>query len=179
MTMWLAVLAVVLAAVWYFRGEGGYMMAWAVSLLAAVVLLYVLSIPRRIVVDETAVEIRCIVELTRIGLDEIRNVRRIDRDDMRCRPVVVGSYGFFGYYGTWFDTSSLETGRIYCTSLDGGLVEITDIYEKRIVVNAVDPDAFVSVVVSAVDAYCRRAEVSGGGFPSGDHRPLLRDNESR
>ena len=57
-------------------GKGGYITAWAVSLLGAVVLLYVMSIPRRVVVGDTALEIRCIVEITHIKYADLRSIRR-------------------------------------------------------------------------------------------------------
>lgn len=105
---WLLLLAAILAAVWFFWGEGGYITAWAVSLLGAVILLYVMSIPRRVVVGDTALEIRCIVEITHIKYADLRSIRRIPPEAMKKKFVFFGSYGFSVTTAT---TSTAKAGK--------------------------------------------------------------------
>ena len=149
---WLLLLAAILAAVWFFWGEGGYITAWAVSLLGAVVLLYVMSIPRRVVVGDTALEIRCIVEITHIKYADLRSIRRIPPETMKKKFVFFGSYGFFGYYGYYIDGKSWETLKLYCKQWDN-FIEITDAYEKRYIISSPAPDDLVAAVTRAIRYY--------------------------
>ena len=82
-----------------YYSRGGYLLAWFMSLLAGVGALYVLSIPRYILIGEDAVEIHCVLELTTIRYENLVAVRKLSRHEMKyCFPML-GSYGFFGYYG--------------------------------------------------------------------------------
>ena len=146
---WLLLLAAILAAEGFFWGEGGYLTAWAVSLLGAVVLLYVMSIPRRVVVGDTALEIRCIVEITHIKYADLRSIRRIPPEAMKKKFVFFGSYGFFGYYGYYIDGKSWETLKLYCKQWDN-FIEITDAYEKRYIISSPAPDDLVAAVTRAI-----------------------------
>ena len=150
--IWIISISLVVFAIGYFFGEGGFIPAWLVSLIVALVTLYILSIPRNIVVTETALEIRCIVEITRIRLPELRSIRRVEPDYMKGKYVFVGSYGFFGYYGYYVDSEKWETLLLYCTRLNN-LVEITDVYEKRYIVNCEQADELIKAVTAATHLY--------------------------
>lgn len=150
-------LAVAAAVVWIWlrSGEGGYMTAWVVSFLAAVLALYVLSVPRRIEIGEMAIEIRCVVELTKISFADLSSVRRVEREEMRSMIPLLGSFGFFGYYGYYLDLKKWETVKLYCGRWEN-FIEIKDIYEQRYIVNAGRPDELVASVKEAAAAYNRR-----------------------
>ncbi|HIW96917.1 MAG TPA: hypothetical protein H9866_00295 [Candidatus Tidjanibacter gallistercoris] len=150
--VWMLLLALVPAAVWFFWGEGGYILAWAVSLLGAVVLLYVMSIPRKVVVSDTALEIRCIVEITHIKYADLHSIRRIPAEAMKRRYVLLGSYGFFGYYGYYIDVRNWETLKLYCTQWDN-FIEITDSCEKRYIISSPEPDDLIAAVTRAMRYY--------------------------
>lgn len=155
--IWFVVLAFVIFSIWFFLGQGGYMTAWIVSLFAAGFALYLMSIPRKIIVTESALEIHCIVEITQIKYDELQNIHRISSRDMARKYVVAGSYGFFGYYGYFLDPEDWEFVKLYCTEWNN-FVEITDIYEKKYIVSATDPDALVKTVTEAADKYRETTE---------------------
>ena len=118
----------------------------------AVVLLYVMSIPRRVVVGDTALEIRCIVEITHIKYADLRSIRRIPPETMKKKFVFFGSYGFFGYYGYYIDGKSWETLKLYCKQWDN-FIEITDAYEKRYIISSPAPDDLVAAVTRAIRYY--------------------------
>ena len=59
----------------YHLYEGGYLSAWFTSFIVALVALMALSIPRRIVVTDDRVEVRCLLDITEIRRDEIASVR--------------------------------------------------------------------------------------------------------
>lgn len=146
--MWFVVLAGLLFCVWFFWGEGGYVTAWAVSLIIAAFLLYLMSIPRKIVVGTTAFEIRCVVELTHIKYTDLQSVRRLDKSEISNKFVLLGSYGFFGYFGYYLDTRSWGLVKLYCKQWDN-FVEITDVYENKYIVSSQDPEFLVNVITSA------------------------------
>lgn len=128
-------------------GEG-YLRAWIIAILLAVLLLYVLSIPRYIKVDGRALEIHCVVEMVRIPVEDIRSVRRLADAESRGYAPLLGSYGFFGYYGYYADLRQWDTVRVYAAEWDN-LVEIEDIYEERYIVSCREADRLVEMLVQA------------------------------
>ena len=55
---------------------GGFVSAWFTSVIVAVALLMLLSVPRRIVLLNNTLEIQCISDITEIPLDEIEQKER-------------------------------------------------------------------------------------------------------
>lgn len=134
-----------LAAILYYAGSGGYVPAWGISLLAAILLLYVLSIPRYLQIGHDAVEFHCVVEMTRIRREDLRSVRRVKSSELPYLFVLLGSYGFFGYFGYYFDLKEWEAIKVYAGDRSS-LVLIEDIYEQKYLVSCIDPDGFVAAV---------------------------------
>lgn len=127
----------------YFLYEGGYLSAWFTSFIVALVALMSLSIPRRIVVTDETVEIRCLLDITELRRDEIASVRRVEPRRMKWFLPVFGGCGFFGYYGHFIDLRRFERVRIYASEWKN-FVEITDIYEDRLYVSCTDADRLVA-----------------------------------
>ncbi len=123
--------------------EGGYLSAWFASFVVALIALMSLSIPRSIVVTDTSVEVRCLLDITEIQRDEIASVRRVEQRRMRWFIPLAGGYGFFGYYGHFLDIRRLERVKIYATEWRD-FVEIVDIYDDRLYVSCRDADALVA-----------------------------------
>ncbi len=118
----------------YFLYEGGYLSAWFTSFVAAVIALMALSIPRRIILDDEGLHILCLLDITELRHEEIAAVRRVERRELRWLLPLFGGYGFFGYYGHFLDLKHLERVRLYASEWRD-LIEITDIYENRILVS--------------------------------------------
>lgn len=133
------------AAIIFFCRNKPYTATILLFLIISSLLLCILSIPKKIVVTDETIEIRCIVELTRIRFSELHSVKRIERDAMRRRIPIMGIFGFFGYYGYFFDTSRWNTMLLYCKQWDN-FVEFTDIYEKTYIVSSPDPDGLTEYV---------------------------------
>lgn len=127
----------------YHLYEGGYLSAWFTSFVAALIALMSLSIPRKIVVKEHSVEIRCLLDITEIRRDEIASVRRVDPKQMKWMVPLFGGYGFFGYYGHYLDLRRFDRVKIYASEWNN-FVEITDIYEDRIYVSCHAADRLVA-----------------------------------
>ena len=63
------VVFVLLGWLLYHLYEGGYLSAWFTSFIVALIALMSLSIPRRIVVTDEKVEVRCLLDITEIRRD--------------------------------------------------------------------------------------------------------------
>ncbi len=153
-----ALIGIAVFLLWYFWGEGGYVMAWTVSFLMAVLTLYVLSVPRDIKVGEDVLEIRCVLDITRLPAAEIKYVRRVEREEMRWVFVLAGSFGFFGYFGIFFDIRNRETVRLYCREWNN-FVEFTDIYGKRYIVSCPRVDELMDEAIALRRKFAGRREV--------------------
>lgn len=126
----------------YHLYEGGYLSAWFTSFVAAVIALMSLSIPRKIVVKDDRVEVRCLLDITVIRRDEIASVRRVPPREMTWMLPFFGSCGFFGYYGHYLDLKDFDRVRIYASEWRN-FIEITDIYEERLYVSCTEADKLV------------------------------------
>ena len=134
-------------AAMYFFSVGDYLPAWALFFVLTLCALCALSIPRFVRLSDTAVEIHCTVEITEVPYDMIRSVRVVS-DTERIVPLVA-SFGFFGYFGFFLDTENWDIVRVYTGSMHS-LVEIEDIFERRYVVGASNPESFVEALLSLV-----------------------------
>ena len=133
------VVFVLLGWLLYHLYEGGYLSAWFI---VALIALMSLSIPRRIVVTDEKVEVRCLLDITEIRRDEIASVRRVDPRRMKWFFPVFGGCGFFGYYGHFLDLRRFERVKLYASEWKN-FVEITDIYEDRLYVSCSDAGRLV------------------------------------
>ena len=93
-TWGIIVLIVGLAVVFHFVWGTSYIPAWFLLFLLCIITLYILSFSRYLTIDDDALQIHCIVELTRIHVEEIEKIRRIDQDYFRRMIPLIGSYGF-------------------------------------------------------------------------------------
>ena len=125
-----------------------YVRAWIIVMLLTILLLYVLSIPRYVKVDSEALEIHCVVEMTRVAIADINSVRRVTRQDTGRLTLLLGSYGFFGYYGYYANLRHWEVVRVYAGELDN-LVEIEDIYEDKYIISCREADRLIEMVMQA------------------------------
>ncbi|MDL2320551.1 PH domain-containing protein [Alistipes sp. OttesenSCG-928-B03] len=140
-----AVIVAFFAAISLLAGEG-YLRAWVISIMVAVLLLYVMSIPRYITVDREALEIQCVVEMTRIAIEDITLVRKVTRKDVGPLMLLLGSYGFFGYFGYYACFRRWDTLKVYTTEREN-LVEIEDIYEQKYIVSCREADRLIEAVM--------------------------------
>lgn len=143
----------------FYLYEGGYLSAWFTSFIVALIALMALSIPRKIVVTDRSVQVRCLLDITEIDRSEIAAVRKVDTQHMKWFVPVFGGCGFFGYYGHFLDLRRFERVRIYATQWRN-FVEITDIYEDRLYVSCSDAERLI-------------AELT----PPGGNRPVDTDDE--
>ena len=134
-------LSVLLAFVY----EGGYISAWFISLILAVLALMVLSIPRRMVVDEEGIEIQCIAEDTTLAYEDIATIRKVEKREMNSCLPIFGAVGFFGYYGRFLNLRTMEFVHIYASRW-GKFVEITDIDGNKYYISCEERDDIVKRV---------------------------------
>ena len=137
-----------LGGVLYYLYEGGFLSAWFTSFIIALVALMALSIPRKLVVTDEALEIRCLLDITEIRRDEILSVHRVETKQMKWIVPLFGGFGFFGYYGHFLDLRHFERVKVYATQWRN-FVEITDIYEQRIYVSCTAADQLAAELAPA------------------------------
>ena len=123
--------------------EGGYVLAWFLSLMLAIIGLMTLSIPRKIAITEDGIEICCISDYTEIPYEDIASVRTVPAKEMKLFLPIFASSGFFGYYGHFLDLRRLDRVKIYASEWRN-FVEITDIYEERLYVSCTEADKLVA-----------------------------------
>lgn len=140
----------IVAIVLFFLYKGGFFSAWFTSLVLAITALMVLSIPRRIVLDDNVLEIRCVSDITIIELAEIASIRQVERQDMQWVVPIFGALGFFGYYGKFFDFKEWESITIYASEWNH-FVEIVDIYDSRTYISCRQGDLLVKEVNQAIE----------------------------
>ena len=128
-----------------FIYEGGYISAWFISLIVAVVALMILSIPRRVVVDEEGIEIQCIAEDTTLAYEDIANIRKVERRKMNACLPIFGAVGFFGHYGRFLNLRTMEFVHIYASRW-GKFVEITDIDGHKYYISCEERDDIIKRV---------------------------------
>ncbi len=132
----------------YLLYEGGYLSAWFISCVGALLLLMALSIPRRLVLTAERLEIRCLLDITELRCDEIVGARRVEEDEMRWLLPIFGGCGFFGYYGHFFDLRHFDRLLIYASRWHD-LVEIMTVYDDRIWVSCDEADELVALLNAA------------------------------
>ncbi len=110
--------------------NGGYILAWFISIVIAIIALMTLSIPRKVIVGEDGIDICCISDYTFIPYSEITTVRSVENSEMRYFIPIFAAAGFFGYYGCYLSLRGMDFVKIYASKW-GGFIEITDIYEDK------------------------------------------------
>ncbi len=128
-----------------FVYEGGYISAWFISLILAVVALMILSIPRRVVVDEEGIEIQCIAEDTTLAYEDIATIRNVEKREMNACLPIFGAVGFFGHYGRFLNLRTMEFVHIYASRWDK-FVEITDIDGHKYYISCEERDDIIKRV---------------------------------
>lgn len=127
-----------------FNTAGGYLTAWILTLIFAIMALFLFSVPRSIDVGFGAIDIRCLVELTHIPIGEVAEIRKIMPRDIRRMIPILGSYGFFGYYGFYLDLKTWSIIRMYCRNRQK-MVLITTIDDRRFIVSCMEPENFIDL----------------------------------
>ncbi|MFI3321272.1 MAG: PH domain-containing protein [Rikenellaceae bacterium] len=140
-------LTIVAAVFFYFlmTSSGTYLSAWYFSIALAVFLLYLISFPTCIKLKDDILEIDGILELTPIPYKNIKRIYKIDRYRLRRTYPLLGSYGFGGYFGYYFDFAQMKIVYLHATNLSN-LVVIEDIYRNKHVISCQESDIFIKEV---------------------------------
>lgn len=125
--------------------EGGYISAWFISLILAVLALMILSIPRRVVVDEEGIELQCIAEDTTFVYEEIAHIRKVQKREMNSCLPIFAAVGFFGHYGRFLNLRTMEFIYIYASRWDN-FVEITDVDGNKYYISCEESDDIIERV---------------------------------
>lgn len=138
--------------------EGGYISAWFISLILAVLALMILSIPRRVVIDEEGIEIQCITEDTTLAYEDIASIRKVNKREMHSCLPIFAAMGFFGHYGRFLNLRTMEFVHIYASRW-GKFVEITDIDGEKYYISCEERDDMVQRVESYIKPHDTRENI--------------------
>ncbi|MBE6194693.1 MAG: hypothetical protein E7140_03050 [Rikenellaceae bacterium] len=141
-----------------FVYEGGYISAWFISLILAVLALMVLSIPRRVVVDEEGIEIQCIAEDTSLAYEDIASIRKVEKREMRSCLPIFAAMGFFGHYGRFLNLRTMEFVHIYASRW-GKFVEITDIDGRKYYISCEERNNLIEFVGDFIKPHDTRENI--------------------
>lgn len=146
---WITAIVLVLLlggiAALYYTSGGSYLPAWFSTLAVAVILFMVLSVPRFIHVSPHSVEIHCVMELIKIPIRDIREIRIMEPSEMKYCIPAFGIYGVWGYYGYYFDLRERRLFKLYGSQWRRFVV-IEDIYEDQVVVTCNDPESLIEEI---------------------------------
>lgn len=129
----------------FYTSGGSYFPAWLSTLVVAIGLLGVLSIPRHVSLTPFSIEVRCVVEITRVAYPDIERVKILDPSAMRWTFPFFCAFGFFGYYGYFIDLRQFRTMRVYARRWSN-FVLIEDRRGRRLIVSVEDPLALVRAI---------------------------------
>lgn len=141
-----------------FIFEGGYISAWFISLILAILTLMALSIPRRVVIDEEDIEIQCVAEDTILAYEEIAYIRTVDEREMSACIPIFGAVGFFGHYGRFINLRTMEVVHIYASRW-GKFVEITDVDGSKYYVSCEEREDIVKRVEEYIKPHDTRENI--------------------
>jgi hypothetical protein len=99
--------------------------------------------PRSYVIEGQSIVVRRLAGAARIGLEDVREARRVTAEDLRGCIRLRGSSGFFGYYGL-FRTAKLGKCTWYVTDRSKSVVVITQ--AKTVLLSPDDTDGFLSAI---------------------------------
>lgn len=152
----LSLVAVGGVCAWLFVSANGayYLAAWVTMVVVALTLLALLSIPRRIVLSDQELELRCLVESSYIPLSSIVDVRVVERRALRGKIPLMGIYGFWGYYGRYLDVKSGRIHKIYATRRQGCVAIHTS--HHRFLVSCNAPEMLHTLLVERMGGGAKR-----------------------
>ena len=137
----------VIAAALCLLVDGGYILAWFISIVIAVIALMALSIPRRILLSDDGIEKCCISDYTHIAYKEVAAIRAVTDEEMRYIMPIFAASGFFGYYGSFIDFKSWDFVKIYASKWCN-FIEITDIYEDKYYISCDQSEELIGRVLN-------------------------------
>jgi hypothetical protein len=98
------------------EGDGAYYLAAVTAtVLLALAILMMLSIPRYVNIGAQGIEIVCLMEVKMIPSAEIASIEWIDRLPLRGSLPIGCMAGFGGYCGYWFSLRTLRPFKIYAS----------------------------------------------------------------
>lgn len=129
----------------YYTSGGSYFPAWLSTLVVSIALLVVLSIPQRILLTPFSIEVRSLVEVTRVAYLSVERVKLLELSEMRWVVPLFGVFGFFGYYGYFIDLRRWRLVRVYGRRWSN-FVLVEDRRGRQLVVSVEDPLALVRAI---------------------------------
>lgn len=134
---------------WLFMtAEGAYYLAvWTTAVGVLLAAFVMLSIPRRIIIHDEELELRCWVETTYISLGSIVDVEVVGSEGFRGKIPLLGVYGFWGYYGRYLDLRRWRIHKVYAKRRSGCVAIHTS--RERYLVSCGQPQMLRTMILEA------------------------------
>ncbi|MBP3440673.1 MAG: hypothetical protein J6K24_05455 [Tidjanibacter sp.] len=142
-------------ALFLTSGGANYLAAWTTSVAIALVALCMLSLPRRIILSDEELELRCLLETTYIRLSSIVDVEIVEGSGLSRKLPLLGTCGFGGYCGFWLDLATRRLYRCYIASRRQCVAIHTS--HRRYLISAEEPTLLREQIL-ATKARCAREE---------------------
>ncbi len=143
---WTMFFVTLIVLLYVFNRGSFYVPVWFLMLALCLLFLFVMSIPKYIKVSDQCIDIHCFVELTRIPISNIAEIKTIDKKLIKKSLPIAGSYGFGGYFGYYLNLKNWTMFRMYARQWGDDFVMITDVYEDVFVINCKDAENFIGFV---------------------------------
>lgn len=148
---WWSVLLILLAvaggvALFYFNREGNAVAVWYCCVVVSLFLLALIASPSSAVVGEQGVEIRCVLRSVYIPPEDVCSVRTVEWSSLGRVVPMGGVFGFLGYYGTFYSTSSRQRITMFARSRNS-LVELRT-KEHCYILSLAEAEEFIDAVDS-------------------------------
>lgn len=147
------------ATVLFVINSGTYFSVWIFSVIGAVLLFATLSFPRNLVIRDESLIINCVLETVVINLSDIKRIHPINRYRMKWTIPLLGSYGFGGFFGRYFDFIHLRNIKMYATDLEK-LVYIQTVYHDHYIVSCDNFTLLINKVRETVEKSNQAASLS-------------------
>ncbi|MFI3315622.1 MAG: PH domain-containing protein [Rikenellaceae bacterium] len=129
--------------------SGSYISAWYLSLAVSILLIFIISFPLNIKLDNREVEIHGVLEVTTIPLANIKRVYRLESYRMMWIIPLCGSYGFGGFFGYYFDIKNLRLVSLCATKLSNMFV-IEDIFNEKYILSAPNATNLIAAIRNGI-----------------------------
>lgn len=94
---------------------GNYILAWYITVATSFSALLFASLPRSVVVTDSMIELRCLLEVRIFARGAIKSIRKVSPRELQPVIPLAALFGFIGYVGMFFVPKRLRVAKLYLT----------------------------------------------------------------
>lgn len=166
-TIIMFIIIAVIALALLLVSSGTYLSAWFISIAIAVLMLFIISFPVKLVITDNDLEIHSVLEVIKIPLIDITRVQAVDRYRIKRHFAIFGSYGFGGFFGYYVDLIHFRVIRMAATKLTN-LIMIQTLFNQRYIINCEYKDVFIEILRARIESARNNQNISESTVMSND-----------